>query len=100
MQQPLIFLIFIFLSFACGNRSIGSETDSGSTVVPSFKGDAGDACFDRQLQVWLEKFQHHQQTGSDMFEADAKARAEALDAYLDCNNRVGNEGVRDAARKE
>jgi hypothetical protein len=99
MRFPVVFIIFCL----CMNVGCTSQTDdsiiSGLTDSQSFKGDASDACFDIQMNVWLEKFQQYQQTGADMFSADLKAREAALSAYRHCQNMRRGAPANDQARK-
>ena len=65
-----------------------------------FEGDASENCFDVQMEVWMDKFQHYQQTGSDMFAADQKARDASFKAYHDCQHRKSRAMVNNEARKD
>lgn len=77
-------------------RTSSADTDAW---VKSFQGDADDACFDIQMAVWMEKFQHYQQTGLDMYSADLKAREASLQAFRDCHRTESNTNLSSAARK-
>jgi hypothetical protein len=99
-QHLLALLIGLFVSASCANQSDDSLTDLKFSTVKEFEGNASDTCFDVQMDVWMEKFQHYQQTGSDMFDADLKAREASLNAYRDCQHRKSKAIVTNEARKD
>jgi hypothetical protein len=64
-----------------------------------FKADAGQVCFDVQMDVWMDNFQSFQQNGLDMYAADTKARDLALKAFDDCHARKSEALAAAQARK-
>jgi hypothetical protein len=95
----LSFLLIFFASLSCSPPGV-ENASSLSPNPDSFAGDAGDACFDAQMETWMVKFNQHQQEGLDMHTADAKARMEAKAAYEDCRNRNNDVMASDQARKD
>ena len=98
-QHLLALLIGLFVSSSCANQSDDSLTDLKFSTVKEFEGNASDTCFDVQMDVWMEKFQHYQQTGLDMYSADLKAREASLQAFRDCHRTESNTNLSSAARK-
>jgi hypothetical protein len=99
-MRIFVFLAIMSLCFCAGCSSQADDSViSGLKTSESFKGNAGDVCFDIQMNVWLEKFQQYQQTGADMFAADLKAREAALSAYRECQNMRSGAPANDQARK-
>lgn len=93
-------VLLIALLAICGCTFEVNDTTADAQAAETFLGDAGDACFESQMQVWLSRFQHHQRNGDDMFRADEKAKAEALAAFRKCHNPGGDVLATHAARKE
>lgn len=99
-QQLTVILIVLLVLSSCTIQTEESLTDLNFSSEKKFEGNASDTCFDVQMDVWMEKFQHFQQTGSDMFSADLKARDASLQAYRDCQNRQSKAIVDNEARKD
>ena len=94
-------LVLCYAASSCQQHIDSSLSASIENVKQlSFQGNASDPCFDRQLSTWLEEFNEQQQLGADMFEADAKAKAVAFEAYTDCQNRNADALANDDARKD
>ena len=90
-------MVFCLAVTACQTSADESQSSPQAIEVKPFQSDVSDSCFDVQLEVWLNKFNQYQQQGTDMFDADTRAREDAHQAYLNCQSRtdvLANEAAR------
>jgi hypothetical protein len=90
----------VFFGFlgAC-TTATETEVEFQSVRVKPFKADAGQVCFDVQMEVWMNNFQSLQHDGLDMYSADTKARDLALRAFEECQVRNSEKLAAAQARK-
>jgi hypothetical protein len=89
-----------FLLLAACSSAVEQTDKQLSVITTSFQGNAGDICFDAQMEAWMEKFTQLQHTGLDMFEADQKAKEAAVAVYQSCQSRKTDALANESARKE
>jgi hypothetical protein len=94
-----ILVISCVLIISCTSPADEAAISSQLVRAQNFRGDASDACFAKQMDVWIDKFSQYQQNGADMFTADIKAREAAIKAYEECTGRTGALAT-DEARKD
>jgi hypothetical protein len=102
MQKVWSSMVVVCWVLIAGCMSPVDEAAVSSQLVhaQTFRGDAADACFAKQMDVWLDRFSQYQHNGVDMFTADIKARDAAIKAYQDCHNRRADALATDEARKD
>ena len=76
----LLLLLLFFAIFSCRTSTRPAETLFVNNPIES----VDDACFRLKMEKWFIVFHEQQEKGSDLFEADMQARAQADAAFQAC----------------